>query len=61
MTARLGLAVKYADLCAAALAADKAVLLQKPMATTLADCDRIIVAAERRGHRSGKRAARQGE
>jgi predicted dehydrogenase len=40
---------KHADLCVAALGAGKAVLLQKPMATTLADCDRIIAAAEASG------------
>ncbi|MFH1085418.1 MAG: Gfo/Idh/MocA family oxidoreductase [Chloroflexota bacterium] len=40
---------KHADLCIAALAAGKSVFLQKPMATTLADCDRIIAAAERSG------------
>ena len=40
---------KHADLCVAALEAGKGVLLQKPMATTLADCDRIIEAAEKSG------------
>lgn len=40
---------KHADLCIAALEAGKAVLLQKPMATTLADCDRIIEAVSRTG------------
>ena len=40
---------KHADLCVAALDAGKAVLLQKPMATTLADCDRIIEAVKRSG------------
>jgi predicted dehydrogenase len=40
---------KHAELCLAALEAGKAVLLQKPMATTLADCDRIIAAVERSG------------
>src|SRR5215468_6853974 len=32
---------KHPDLCIAAMEAGKAVLLQKPMALTLADCDRI--------------------
>jgi predicted dehydrogenase len=40
---------KHADLCVAALEAGKAVLLQKPMATTLADTDRIISAKNRSG------------
>lgn len=40
---------KHADLCVAAMEAGKAVLLQKPMATTLADCDRIIAAVEKSG------------
>lgn len=40
---------KHADLAVAALEAGKAVLLQKPMALTLADCDRIIEAADRTG------------
>ncbi|MBI3910346.1 MAG: Gfo/Idh/MocA family oxidoreductase [Armatimonadetes bacterium] len=40
---------KHADLCVAAAAAGKAILLQKPMALTLADCDRIIAAVERTG------------
>ena len=40
---------KHADLCLAAMEAGKAVLLQKPMATTLADCDRIIATQERTG------------
>lgn len=40
---------KHADLAIAALEAGKAVLLQKPMAITLADCDRIIEAADRTG------------
>lgn len=38
---------KHADLCVAALDAGKAVLLQKPMALTLAECDRIQEAVER--------------
>lgn len=40
---------KHADLALAAIDAGKAVLLQKPMALTLADCDRIIAAVEARG------------
>lgn len=40
---------KHADLAVAALEAGKAVLLQKPMAITLADCDRIIETADRTG------------
>ena len=40
---------KHADLAVAAMEAGKAVLLQKPMAITLADCDRIIAAANRTG------------
>ncbi|HIE52781.1 MAG TPA: Gfo/Idh/MocA family oxidoreductase [Armatimonadetes bacterium] len=40
---------KHADLCVAAAEAGKAILLQKPMALTLADCDRIIEAVERNG------------
>lgn len=40
---------RHADLCVAALEAAKPVLLQKPMATTLEDCDRIIAAADRTG------------
>lgn len=40
---------KHADLCVAAAEAGKAVLLQKPMALTLADCDRIIAAVEKAG------------
>ncbi|HLJ57453.1 MAG TPA: Gfo/Idh/MocA family oxidoreductase [Chthonomonadaceae bacterium] len=40
---------KHADLCVAAMEAGKSVLLQKPMAITLADCDRIIATAERTG------------
>ena len=38
---------KHADLAVAALEAGKAVLLQKPMAITLADCDRIIETVHR--------------
>lgn len=40
---------KHADLSVAALEARKPVLLQKGMALTLADCDRIIQAVDRTG------------
>jgi predicted dehydrogenase len=40
---------KHADLCIAAMEAGKGVLLQKPMAITLTDCDRIIETAEKTG------------
>lgn len=40
---------RHADLVEAAAAAGKAILLQKPMATTLVDCDRIIAAVESHG------------
>ena len=40
---------KHADLCVAAAEAGKNILLQKPMALTLEDCDRIIAAAEKAG------------
>jgi predicted dehydrogenase len=40
---------KHPDLAIAALEAGKAVLLQKPMAITLRDCDRIIDAVHRTG------------
>lgn len=40
---------KHADLCIAAMEAGKNVLLQKPMATSLADCDRIVAAVEKTG------------
>jgi predicted dehydrogenase len=40
---------RHADLAVAALEADKPVLLQKPMATTLEGCDRIIRAVEQSG------------
>jgi predicted dehydrogenase len=40
---------RHADHCVDAADAGKAILLQKPMATTLADCDRIINAVERNG------------
>lgn len=39
----------HADLAVAAMEAGKSVLLQKPMAITLADCDRIIETADRTG------------
>ena len=37
---------KHADLAVAAAGAGKAVLLQKPMALSLADCDRVIAAVD---------------
>ena len=37
----------HADLAIRALEADKNVVLEKPMAITVADCDRVIAAAER--------------
>lgn len=40
---------KHADLTVAACAAGKNVILQKPMALSLADCDRIIEAVDRNG------------
>lgn len=40
---------RHADLIIAAAAAGKSILCQKPMATTLADCDRIIEAVEQYG------------
>ncbi len=40
---------KHADLAVEAARAGKAILLQKPMALTLPDCDRIIQAVERAG------------
>ena len=39
----------HAEIGTAALAADKDVLLEKPMATTLEDCDRLISAARASG------------
>ena len=39
----------HADLAVAAAGAGKHVMMQKPMATTLADCDRIVEAVERAG------------
>src|SRR5579884_1116243 len=40
---------KHADLCVAAAEAGKHILLQKPMALTLEECDRIIAAVDRAG------------
>ncbi len=40
---------KHTDLSIAAMEAGKGVLLQKPMAISLADCDRIIAAVQRTG------------
>lgn len=40
---------KHADLCVAAAEAGKSILLQKPMALTLTDCDRVIAAVEKAG------------
>lgn len=40
---------KHTELCLAAMEAGKNVLLQKPMAITLADCDRLIQTVERTG------------
>lgn len=40
---------KHPDLCVAAARAGKAILLQKPMALTLPDCDRIIQAVDESG------------
>jgi predicted dehydrogenase len=40
---------KHADHCIAAARAGKQILLQKPMALSLEDCDRIIEAVERAG------------
>jgi myo-inositol 2-dehydrogenase / D-chiro-inositol 1-dehydrogenase len=39
----------HADIAVAALEAGKHVLLEKPMASSIADCDRIIAAAQRSG------------
>jgi predicted dehydrogenase len=40
---------RHAELCVAAAGAGKAILLQKPMALTLEECDRIIEAVEHAG------------
>ena len=40
---------RHADLAVAAARAGKHIMLQKPMATTLADCDRIVAAVEAAG------------
>src|SRR5689334_17712008 len=40
---------KHADHCVAAASAGKQILLQKPMALSLEDCDRIIQAVDRAG------------
>ncbi len=40
---------RHADLAEAACAAGKHILCQKPLATTVEDCDRIIAAVERSG------------
>lgn len=42
---------RHADMVELAAAAGKDILLQKPMATTLADCDRIVEAVDRAGVR----------
>jgi predicted dehydrogenase len=42
---------RHAEFTVAAAEAKKEILLQKPMALTLADCDRIIAAVERNGVR----------
>jgi predicted dehydrogenase len=39
----------HADLAVAAANAGKHIMMQKPMATTIADCDRIVEAVERKG------------
>lgn len=44
---------RHADFVERAAAAGKHILLQKPMATTLADCDRIIEAVRKRGVKFG--------
>jgi myo-inositol 2-dehydrogenase/D-chiro-inositol 1-dehydrogenase len=41
--------VLHADFACAALAADRHVFLEKPLATTVADCDRVIAAARSAG------------
>src|SRR5262249_38064020 len=40
---------KHPDRCIAAMEAGKAVLLQKPMALTLADCDRMLATVQKTG------------
>jgi predicted dehydrogenase len=40
---------KHGDLCVAAAAAGKQILLQKPMALSLEECDRIIAAVDKAG------------
>ncbi len=42
---------RHADLCVAAAEAGKHIALQKPMALSLAECDRIIAAVEKAGVR----------
>lgn len=42
---------KHGDLCVAAADAGKTILLQKPMALSLEECDRIIAAVDRTGVR----------
>lgn len=42
---------RHAEFCVAAAEAGKEILLQKPMALSLADCDRIIEAVDRAGVR----------
>lgn len=44
---------RHADMVELAASAGKAILLQKPMATTLADCDRIIRAVNESGVKFG--------
>ena len=44
---------RHADLIEQAAAAGKHILCQKPLATTLADCDRIIAAVKRTGVKFG--------
>jgi predicted dehydrogenase len=44
---------RHADLIEQAAAAGKHILCQKPLATTLADCDRIIAAVNRHGIKFG--------
>ena len=42
---------RHADLAVAAAQAGKHIMMQKPMATTLADCDRVVAAVETAGVR----------